>query len=163
MTDIFDQPDDDLVVYELGEWSLDQRAALGEALANRAIPHGWEGIDLVVHEDYEVEVDSICDTIEKGDPVVDDDVDDEPSEVMGNLFEAADRLLHDTRDVDASASLIALADNLDPEEPPFGVDPAVWERVVDTADDLADGIAEEDDEIINSSAGQLRGLLRPLV
>jgi hypothetical protein len=28
VTDIFDQPDDDLVVYELGEWSLDQRAAL---------------------------------------------------------------------------------------------------------------------------------------
>jgi hypothetical protein len=163
VTDIFDQPEDDQLVYELGEWSLDQRAALGEALANRSIPHTYDGIDLVIHEDWEVEVDSICDAIEKGDPVVDDDVDDEPSEVMGNLFEAADRLLHDTRDVDASASLIALADNLDPEEPPFGVDPAVWERVVDTADDLADGIAEEDDEIINSSAGQLRGLLRPLV
>ena len=59
--------------------------------------------------------------------------------------------------------LLASTDHLDPEEPPFGVDPAVWERVVDTADDLADGIVEEDDEIINSSAGQLRGLLRPLV
>ena len=60
------------------------------------------------------------------------------------------------RDVDASASLIALADNLDPEEPPFGAT-----RPCGTSGRhrrrLADGIAEEDDEIINSSAGQLRG------
>ena len=162
MTDVFDHPDDDLVVYELGEWSLDQRTMLGETLANRAIPHGWEGIDLVVHADFEPQVDEICDAIERGENVA-DDAGDEPKEVMGDLFEAADRLLHDATDAGAGSSLLQLSEELDPDVPPFGVDPAVWERVVDAADDLADGLADDDEDAVATAASTLRGLLRPLV
>jgi len=161
VTDIFDHPDDDLVVYELAEWSIDQRASLGEALANLAIPHGWEGIDLVVHVDFEDQVDEICDAIERGEAL---DFDDgEPSEVLGHLFEAADRLMRDASDVDAGASLLSLAEQLDPDTPPFGVDPTAWERVIDAVDDLADGLAEDDEKAVTATAGSLRGLLRPLV
>jgi len=162
VTDVFDHPDDDLVVYELGEWTLDQRSTLGEALANRAIPHGWEGIDLVVHVDFEPQVDQICDAIERGENVVDDD-DSEPKEVMGDLFEAADRLLHDSHDAGAGSSLLVLAEQLNPEAPPFGVDPAVWEQVIDATDDVADGLVNDDIEAVTNAAGTLRGLLRPLV
>ena len=58
-------PEDQQVVYELGQWSLDSQAAAAEAMANSGIPHGWTGPDLVVHVDHEADTDAIIEEVER--------------------------------------------------------------------------------------------------
>jgi hypothetical protein len=52
-------PEDEQVVYELGEWTLDQRTLVSEVMANSQIPHVWVGDELIVHERYEAAVDRL--------------------------------------------------------------------------------------------------------
>jgi hypothetical protein len=60
-----DLPEEDQVVYELGDWPLDMQAAAAEALAEAEIPHAFDGTDLVVHVDWEEAVDELLDDIER--------------------------------------------------------------------------------------------------
>jgi hypothetical protein len=53
------------VVYELGAWPLELQAAAAEAMAESSIPHGWDGLDLVVHLDHEAAVDAIMASVEE--------------------------------------------------------------------------------------------------
>lgn len=68
-----DLPEDEQVVYELAEWSLGQRTALEAELAEQAIPHAWEGTDLIVGVDSEERVDEICERVEAGELGDEDD------------------------------------------------------------------------------------------
>ena len=43
-----DLPDEEQVIYELGGWTLDQRTAVAEAMAEAHIPHAWDDDELVV-------------------------------------------------------------------------------------------------------------------
>jgi hypothetical protein len=65
-TDPLQLPEDEQVVYELGEWSLDLQAEAAELLAESQIPHAWDGTDLVVHVDWEHTVDELLDDLERG-------------------------------------------------------------------------------------------------
>lgn len=58
-------PEDQQVVYELGAWPLELQAAAAEAMAESAIPHGWDGLDMVVHLDHEAAVDTIMERVEQ--------------------------------------------------------------------------------------------------
>jgi hypothetical protein len=69
--------EDDQVVYELGEWSLDLQAEAAEVLAESEIPHAWQGTDLVVHVDWENTVDELLDDVERGATGQVDTTDDE--------------------------------------------------------------------------------------
>ena len=61
-------PEDQQVVYELGEWPLGMQAAAAQAMAESGIPHGWDRTDLVVQLDNEVAVDALLEEIEAGNP-----------------------------------------------------------------------------------------------
>ena len=61
-----DLPEEEQVVYELGEWSLDLQAAAAAAMAEAGIPHGFDGADLVVHVNHESAVDALLDEVEHG-------------------------------------------------------------------------------------------------
>ncbi len=63
---VLDLPDDDQLVYELGEWSTARRTLLESLLGADGIAHAWEAADLVVHVDDETRVDALVDAIEQG-------------------------------------------------------------------------------------------------
>lgn len=57
-------PEQTKVHYDLTGWSLDQRAELAETLAEREVPHVWDGEELVVPEQIEAGVDALFDELE---------------------------------------------------------------------------------------------------
>lgn len=63
---VLDLPEDDQLVYELGEWSASRRTLLESLLGADGIGHAWEAADLVVHVDDEARVDALVDAIEQG-------------------------------------------------------------------------------------------------
>ncbi len=58
-------PDQVKVHYNLTGWSFEQRAELAETLAERGVPHVWEGDELVVPEQIEADVDVLFDDLER--------------------------------------------------------------------------------------------------
>jgi hypothetical protein len=58
-------PDQVKVHYNLTGWSFEQRAELAETLAERGVPHTWEGDEVVVPEQIESDVDALFDELEK--------------------------------------------------------------------------------------------------
>ena len=159
---------DDEIVYELGDWTAEERADLGDRLAADGISHRWEGDDVVVAEDDEERVESILDELE--DDVVDhsdalpdaaDDVDDEAVyAVMSNLYVAADRLKDDPEDPDKITDFCSAADAAATSPPPFGIDPPVWQQVQELAGSLSDEIdADADPDVVATEARSLRQLL----
>ncbi len=57
-------PDQTKVHYNLTGWNFDQRAELAETLAERGVPHVWEGDELVVPEEIEGPIDALFDELE---------------------------------------------------------------------------------------------------
>jgi hypothetical protein len=228
--DVLSLPEESQVVYELNEWTLDQRTTLGEWLANEELPHAWEDTDLIVADLDEPRVDEMCELIEGNkledgsdpsqvayeleewttaqradlegrlataevdfrwepgftlvvapsdesavDAIVeelvpsDDDDDDQDlpeasSEVLGELFLAADALGRNPTDRDGVERLTAVIDDVDGSNAPYGMDSEQWNLIVDAADGLADAILEEaDDDLVVERANALRSLVRELV
>jgi hypothetical protein len=60
-----DLPEEQQVVYELGEWPLDLQAEAAEVMAESGVPHAWDGTDLVIHLDWEDAVDELLDGVER--------------------------------------------------------------------------------------------------
>ena len=52
------------VHYNLTGWGFEQRAELSETLAERGVPHLWDGEELVVPEEIEAAVDALFDELE---------------------------------------------------------------------------------------------------
>lgn len=63
----FDPLDPDVVKvhYDVCAWSVDHRAELSEALAERELPHVWDGDEVVVPEAVEAQVDALFDELEQ--------------------------------------------------------------------------------------------------
>lgn len=53
------------VYYDLAEWDFDQQAELASGLADLEIPHGWEGTELVVPEEFEGATDAVFADVEQ--------------------------------------------------------------------------------------------------
>src|SRR5262245_11883523 len=58
-------PDQHKVHHNLTGWNFAQRAELAETLAERGVPHMWEGDELVVPEQIEADVDALFDELER--------------------------------------------------------------------------------------------------
>lgn len=58
-------PDQVKVHYNLTGWSFEQRAELAETLAERNVPHTWDGDELVVPEQIESHVDALFEELER--------------------------------------------------------------------------------------------------
>jgi hypothetical protein len=170
--------------YELDEWSAQDRVELSRQLAEGGIPYRWEEDDLLVVAARDEElVEAILDAIEYPDALSPEEGDDDeaPSELMGELFVAADRLKANPRDPEGLRGLSEFIGVAQADEPPYGVEPALWRSAVEGANDLADRITAGDDDHVEAGdldedgypvppgqdltrrARDLRELLRPFV
>lgn len=165
--DLDDGDEDDIpegevaeISYELDEWEQEHRDALIARLAESSIASTWEGTTLVVAPEDEDAVDALIEEIAP----MPEELPEADQEVLGDLFVAADQLHRSAADEDGLRRLTAVIDLVDGSSAPFGMDAKVWDTIVDGADELADLLADgADDELIEESASQLRGLLRPFV
>lgn len=156
--------------YDLDEWPAADRQALTHALTGAGIPFGWEGNTVLVGTADEAIVDELLDDIEQGEFVDVDAVsgeDQQPSsEVLTTFFLAGERLKRDPLDADGLEQLLAATDVADPDQPPFGVQPRLWQRTCELADELADALVEGDEpdhDAAMAAAQALHDLLRPHV
>ena len=123
-----------------------------------------DGYEVVVHVEDESRVDALLPTVRFPDelPAEEDPGDDTDVEVLSALFVASDRMQRDTGGEAVSAFLDA-AERIG-DQPPYGIDPVQWERVVEVVDDLIDSFhAGAPPAEITSRAADLRERLRPLV
>jgi hypothetical protein len=170
--------------YELDEWSAEDREELSRRLAEGGIPYRWEEEDLLVVAASDEElVEAILDAIEYPDALEQEEGEDDEaaSELMGELFVAADRLKANPRDPEGLRGLSEFVGVAQADEPPYGVEPALWRSAVEGANDLADRITGGDDDRVEAGdldedgypipperdltrrARDLRELLRPFV
>jgi hypothetical protein len=163
--------------YSLDEWPEADLATLTHALTGAGIPFRWEGRQLLVGTDDEEIVDSLLDEIETGEyvdlAVSGDDVTPEgaeagqlPFETLTTFFLAGERLHRNPLDADGLEELLAATEVADPAQPPYGVQPRLWEQTCALAERVADALAGEegpDEEAAMAAAGELHDLLRPYV
>lgn len=163
-------PDADEVIYDLGDWSQDDRNQLELLLTGSSVIHRWEvGSDLVVLEADADGVERLMDEVEASGgvaplPVTDDETDDGDDEatyaVMSNLFVAADRLQKDPSDAAAAGDFYMAADATALTPPPFGIDAPIWQQVQELAASLAAALESDvDDDSIARDAAALRAML----
>jgi hypothetical protein len=157
-------PDADQVAYDLAEWDDDNRQRLVDGLEDEAIAYGIDGDELVVHEIDEQRVDELVDAILEPDapPPAGGEA---RTEIMGELFVAADRLVHDLDDHGAFKSLVAGSAEATSHAPPYGMDKAWWTGIGDRSTELVALVQSpaRDDERAIEQAALLRDLLRPYV
>lgn len=82
--DPLELPESDKVTYEVGAWPIDLQASAAEVMAESEIPHAWDGTDLVVHVQFEDDVDALLDAIEREAGLTGDDEDDDDDELEGD-------------------------------------------------------------------------------
>jgi DNA-directed RNA polymerase subunit F len=158
-------PEAEKVVYEVAEWSPEDRADLTDALADEGVRYVFDEMgDLVVEAIDEDRVDALIEELTDGEDVVDDDV-PVATDILSGLFVAADKLRKSPRDGKAilaareqAAAVIALP-------PPYGFERRIWAQIGLRAGALR-ALLEEgapDDEVVSEAAEELRDLLHPMV
>lgn len=158
-------PDSEKVVYEIAEWSPEDRADLTDALAEEGVRHAFDEMgDLVVEAIDEDRVDTIVDEL-TGDDAEDAEEAPVASDVLSNLFVAADKLRKSPRDSRAIGQAIEESTVVIKMSPPYGFERATWAKVGLRAGALR-GLLEKDnpdDEDVVEAAENLRDLLHPMV
>jgi len=178
---------DDIITteYDLGEWTDDERHAVGTLLVRQHLPFGWNEHVLLTPTEHEGAVEAILDAVEAGDhdvePVIDEpDADTEldaeadagggegqlPYETLTTFFLAGERLQKNPLDAGGLEELMRALDVADGDNPPYGVERPLWEQTCELADELADALTEEDEpdtEAAQEIATELYELLRPYV
>lgn len=156
-------PDTVQVAYDLSDWEADHREQLLDLLEADAVAYGIDGDELFVHEIDEQRVDEMIDAVLRPGEAPTSAAAAGP-EVMGDLFVAADRLVHAPLDADGTLALIAAIRTAGDAAPPYGMDKVWWDSVLAQADQLVVHIdAATDDELIIEAATALRDTLRPYV
>ena len=157
-------PEVEQIGYDLSDWDVTNRDLLVHALDDEAIAYGFDGDELIVHEIDEQRVDELIDEIvTPGAPPGPGG--EARSEVMGELFVAADRLVHDPRDGEGRRSVRDGAEEAATHAPPYGMDKGWWQGVGARCTALV-GLFDApstDDEPIAEAAAELREVLRPYV
>jgi hypothetical protein len=178
---LFLVPEEDEVLYDLTGWPPGDRITMGSALREQDVPYRWEpGPVLVVGGIDQPAVEQVLDDMESMDgededrDAVDGEMPDGQGEeaegedderaatVMGDLFDVADRLIRSPWNAQYLAEVADLGDVVDGARPPFGVDPAVWDRIGDLSAAVLEA-AEEDEVAVEDAARTLRDFLREYV
>lgn len=164
--------------YDLDEWPEGDLQTITRALVSRRIAYAWEETVLIVTTADEAVVESLLDMIENGQFGVGDDdfdLDDEdgddeaerlPFETLTTFFLAGERLKRNPLDADGLEQLLVAIEVADPRRPPYGVDPRLWKRTCELAEELADALAgeeEPDEDAALDVAEELHDLLRPFI
>lgn len=147
--------------YEVPGWLPDQRALLSVLLEERAIPHAWDGADLVVPSTDETEVEALFDRVGGvGDP---DEEDEARYRALEELFAAVTRLAGAPDDEERSADVLERAGAVEGPTP-FGFDDGRWLDLRRRTRTLADALEHgADTDTVAAQAAALRDLLRSLV
>lgn len=179
-----DLHDHGTLVYELGDWTADQRGALEVRLQAAQIEHQWEtqaghdvgdsyeagqawtvATDLVVSEEVEDLVDAFIDEIDFPDSLdADDEADDDGSSeaswsAMSELYVAADRLKDAPADPARAGELFDAADAL-PEDAPYGISADLWEQVRAMRAEVTGALeGDADADVVRAHAQKLRDIL----
>jgi hypothetical protein len=160
-------PDVEQIAYDLTSWEAEQRDALFEALLDEAVPHGWDGDELYVHEIDERRVDELIDAVldpgAAGEGAGEGDGDGQ--RIMGELFVAADRLRSDPRHHEATLALVDATRLVATSRAPYGIEQRFWDDMIAAAAELAAmlELRTGTDEEVAELAGALRDRLRPMV
>jgi hypothetical protein len=165
------EDDEPTTEYDLADWPEADREALTRALTRQGHPFRWEDEVLLVHTDDEPLVESLLDLVEAGESVeleIDEGSDDDPLpfETLTTFFLAGERLKRHPLDADGLEELLAALDVAEPTRPPFGVEPRLWFRTCELADQLAAALVDDDvpdEETAQFVAEQLHDLLRPYI
>lgn len=163
--------DAEQLVYDLADWDAERRAELDVRLEAAGIAHAFdEHGDLVVLTADEDQVDEMVDAVDHPDQLASHG--DAPGgldaiETVGALFVAADRLTHDPSDTEGVLAAADAARAMATMNAPFGFAPAMWEELVERAQELRQLLETEaevvDDDAVAESATRLRTALRPYV
>lgn len=171
---VMDQVEDDLagqlddeveqVAYDLTGWDEENMARLVDRLLDEAIPHGFDGCELLVHEIDEQRVDELVEELLQPDNDRSTGA-SASADVMGAIFVAADRLARDARDHDGAHGLVDALQQAATAPAPYGMDRLWWDGVQAQAQELLTLMEGElpDDESVIARAGTLRDDLRPFV
>jgi hypothetical protein len=160
--------------YDLADWTPDDRDSLTRALTRQGHPFRWEDEVLLVRTHDEALVESLLDLVEAGDTAEieadDDDLHAEddrlPFETLTTFFLAGERLKRNPLDADGLEELLAAVEVAEPTRPPYGVEPRLWQRTCELADELAGALVDDDlpdEETAQTVAGELHDLLRPYI
>jgi hypothetical protein len=146
--------------YEVPEWLPEQRALLSVLLEDQAIPHAWDGSDLVVASVNEEAAEILFDRIGG----VDEDEDEETRyRAIEELFAAVDRLAN-APDDDERAAVVVGASGAVEGSTPLGFDDGKWLALRRRTRTLADSIEHgAQPDVVVSQAVSLRDALRELV
>jgi hypothetical protein len=164
-------PGGERVVYEVAEWVDEVKYRLGDTLDDAGIAWEWDAMgDLVIEAADEATVDEVVDGLDL------DEVDTEPStsegdgpvasEVLGDLFVAADRLRRNARDHQGVLTLVDRVADLESLGLPYGFDRRAWDALVAEGAELLvlfESEAEVDDALINEKAAAYRQRLHRYV
>jgi hypothetical protein len=153
------------VVYEVAEWSPEERADLIDALVEEGVRHVIDEMgDLVVEAIDEDRVDTIVAEL-TGDE--DDEADEAPpaNDVLSELFVAADKLRRNPRDGKAIARAVDESTTVIKMSAPYGFERRTWAQVGLRAGALRALLEDDaaDDEAVVAAAEELRDLLHPMV
>jgi hypothetical protein len=153
------------IVFELSDWTEDDRQALHQKLTTGNIPHSWEEGDLVVDEadadvaEQAIEAVEYPDELAIGGDGDDEDDDGAGYELMSTLFVAADRLQHDPDDPVVGGEFEEASDAVVAGKAPYGVAPELWKQVQELAHNVCEELDEAEPEVIARDAATLRQLL----
>jgi hypothetical protein len=157
--------DQEQIAYDLSGWDELSRAELRNRLQDDMIPYGIDGDELVVQEIDELRVDEAIDSVLEPDaaPATGGEA---RTEVMGELFVAADRLIHDPSDPEGRRAIEAGAEEAGSHAPPYGMDRAWWKGLGDQLrafSSLLAVSAHDTDQAVVAAATALRDELRHYV
>lgn len=158
--------------FDVATWPAGERVALALDLDERGVPWRWEpGLVLVVRAEDEAVVEEVFqqqpeedEAAEEFDALEGDEADDgEAQAAMGDLFDAADRLLHNPTNIEALTDVDRLVSVVDQSAPPFGIEVTTWEEIGRLAGAVVDGADAEDEDAVAAAARGLRDFLRQYV
>ncbi len=158
--------------YELDDWPATARGRLTASLGERGIPARWEpGLTLVVREADAEQVDDLLDELDEEDWSDDDSADDADDdgaegahEAMGDLFVAADRLMHEPWDDGMAAELIEAAGRVSASPPPFGIERVAWTQIQELGSIVTGDLdAGSPEDVVVTDTRTLRDVLRRYV
>jgi hypothetical protein len=149
-------------VYDMGDWTPEERLALGVLLKEAGIAHRWDGDELLVPSPAEAEVEALfSQVVEEESP---DASDESRYEALAELFAACGRLAADPADAERVEAVRYWMEQF--KGPPLiGIDEVDWFHLVTAARNLEVLLAEEEPDRgrVGAEAATLRDLLRPLV
>lgn len=153
----------DWTVYELAEWLPEQRAQLTLILEDHGIAYRWDGVDLLVPESREDEVEVLFEEVGGSlDEHLDESGDEERYRAVAELFAATGRL---AADPDDPSRREAVRDWVGAADGPalLGMDEIAWLRIRNRARAMADALDDDDVDRIYEEATTLHDMLRAVV